>query len=74
MHVSCLVLNNRSSEKPSFCLVHASRKEVIVECAKLGILCVPLTFLYDHLTVDPSPDPQSRALNEYANLRNKFLS
>lgn len=64
-----------STEHPNFCLVNlSSHRNSIVEYAKLGIPCLPVTFLFEHLTVDPPPDPESRAYEDYKKLRGKYLS
>lgn len=66
-------LCSSSPEQPSFCLVNmSSHGKSIVEYAKLGIPCLPVTFLFEHLTVDPPPKPETRVFEEYSKLRAKY--
>lgn len=69
------VLPEKSKEKPLFCLVNPStHAAVLTEYAKQGIPCLPVNYLYEHLTVDPIPDPELRTFEEYRKLRQKYLT
>lgn len=68
------VLEENSLDRPDFCLVNTTtHRNRIAEYAKLGIPCLPFQFLFEHLTTNPPPEPESRAFDEYNQLRAKYL-